>query len=190
MYKISLKETIGVYTGIIGIGLISNVLTPLMACGIPRVKNVLGLKIKKVTVERFDGEESEFEEDVGCPPGIDIKYDLETITVYKGSSVLNSCTLNRSSKDMKPYSFGFDNGGSGALGIMLLGIPGFVLSLPVIATCQLMWYSVFKLTDMDVNYYLFWRRIKDQLPPDARVALREALIKASYDERNLLQHEG
>lgn len=174
----SWKETATTVIGLMGIGVVSNILTPLMACGIPRIQNVLGLKIRDVRVEHHERERIEYLDDE-VPELLDIKYDQEMVTIFVEDKFISSRT-----KDMRPYSFGFDSGGSGGLGIMLFGIPGTLVCLPLILLCQATWHGVYKLTGMDVNYYLFFRRIKDQLPADTRAILKEALIKTSYQNKN------
>lgn len=188
----SWKETATAVIGLMGIGLASNILTPLMACAFPRIKNLLGLKIQEVRVEHFPPEEWEEDIDTGrtpinsdlvhtlrCPEVIDIKYNSECISIN-----LENGLLCKHTKDMTPYSFGFDSGGSGGLGLIVLGIPGTLVCLPLILLCNAAWHGVYKLTEMDVNYYLFFRRIKDQLPADTRAILKDALVKTSHQNKS------
>lgn len=153
-----------------------NVVTPLSACGLPRIKNLLGLKIKDVRLEHFPADEDE-NPDLRVPELLDIKYDNQTVTLN-----LEDKTLMSSSDDMHPYSFGMDSNGSGGLGVMLFGIPGVILSLPIIVAFNAAWYGVYKLTGMDHNYYLFFQRIKNQLDSETRTRLKEALMNTT---RNL-----
>ncbi len=157
-----------------------NVVTPLAMCGLPRLKNLIGRKIQDVRVEHFAAEEAEDEDDYRSPEYLDIKYNSSTLTV----NLEENNIYNRDGDDMNPCSFGFDSSGSGGIGIMLFGIPGAIVCLPAILVCNAAWYGVYKLTDMDVNYYLFWRRIKDQLDGETRHRLKSALINTSRKHRN------
>lgn len=188
-------RSIGTGLGIIGIALVSNIVTPLMSLGIPRIKNILGLKIKDVKIEHFDAETvDDFTDDdlfSGSrtpiardliylhPEMLDIKFSNECISInLETNSIIGSLP-----NDLRPYSFGFDSGGSGNLGLILLGIPGLLLATPLIALFNTAWWGVYRLTDMDVNYYLFFRRIKDQLDADTRFTLRQALVQTSKQNR-------
>lgn len=170
----SIKDTVGGALGIAAILLVSNIVTPLMALGIPRIKNILGIKIDDVRVEHFPGEPALYDGDSSVPECCDIKFGADTLTIYKDDMVISG-----GGKELKPYSFGFDGGGSGNIGIIIFGIPGCLLAFPLILLFNTSWWLVYKLTDMDVNYYLFFRRIKNQLDADTRATLKEALIKTS-----------
>jgi hypothetical protein len=176
MFREIKDTTVAIFGGALMLAM-CNVVTPLFACGLPRIKNILGLKIKDVRVEHFAADEDE-DPDLRVPELIDIKYDNQTVTI----DVENKHLMSSSSDDLHPYSFGMDSNGSGGLGVMLFGIPGVILSLPIIAAFNAAWYGVYKLTGMDHNYYLFFRRIKNQLDADTRARLKEALMNST---RNL-----
>jgi len=200
MFK-TVKETATEIFGFASIALISNILSPLACCGIPKIKNLLGLKIDEVRVEHFPAEEfpEDWDEDImditlpvekglrrplnpinfkrelRSPEILDIKYDDQCVSID-----LETNSLLSSSKDMKSYLFGFDETGSGGIGVFILGMPGVIVLLPVILTCGIARHIILKLTDMNADLYLFWRRIKDQLDADTRFKLKAALIKESH----------
>lgn len=163
-----------------GIFLLSNVVTPLYACSLPKIKNLLGLDIDDIRTEHFDAEEDR-DINLRVPETLDIKYDMETISINMEELLITS-----GSKDMSSYMFGFSSC-SGDIGLFIFGIPGLILSLPIILLLQAIWLGIYKLTDMDKDYYLFYRRIKNNLSLDMRVTLKRALINSS--RRNRESHE-
>lgn len=165
-----------------------NVVTPLFACSLPRIKNILGFKIKDVRLEHFDAEEEMFDggEHLRVPEILDIKYGGQTVTLNLEDKTL----MSSDAEDLHPYSFGMDSNGSAGIGVMLFGLPGVIVSLPIILAFNAAWYGVYKLTGMDHNYYLFFRRIKDQLDADTRLKLEESLKNTTRNLKETYTMDG
>jgi len=174
-----LKEKIKTIAALAGMTVVSNFAVPIAACSLPKIENLFGLKIKDVRVEHFPAEQPEHDYDLYVPEYLDIKYGQETVSI-----VVDDLHIATKSKDMESYDFGFKNNGtSGFFGFLVLGIPGLLISMPIVATFNALWHGVYKLTGMDKDYYLFFQRIKNQLDADTRVKLKEALINTSRQYR-------
>lgn len=179
--KNAVKEVTGAVGAVFGGALllgVCNVVTPLAMMGLPRIQNILGLKIKDVRVEHFEADEDE-DSELRVPELLDIKFDGTRLTINLEDNTL----MSTSSKEMSPATFGFDSNGSGGIGVMLLGLPGSIVCLPAIVVFNAIWWGFYKLTGMQHDYYLFFRRIKNELDVDTRFILKEALLKSSRNHR-------
>jgi hypothetical protein len=67
--------------------------------------------------------------------------------------------------------------GSGIIGVMILGIPGVILSSPIWIPLQVFYKSFETICGMSFQKYILYLRLKNQLKPEIASYLRTALMK-------------
>lgn len=67
--------------------------------------------------------------------------------------------------------------GSGDIGIILFGIPGLILTSPILAINHLLWSAWEMMTGMERHVWSIWIRIKDQLDPLTYIIAEKSFLK-------------
>lgn len=79
-------------------------------------------------------------------------------------------------------------GGSGAIGMYIFGIPGLILSSPILAIGCALTKSIEKKYGMDRYALNFYLKVKDQLSPEVQVQLEQA-FKNNYVQMQIRMKE-
>lgn len=74
-----------------------------------------------------------------------------------------------------------DDLGSAFLGVILVGIPVFVLASPILFVNYLAWKLVERMSGMNRHSFVFFYKIKNQLSIETAENIRQALIKLSQN---------
>lgn len=69
------------------------------------------------------------------------------------------------------------NSNSGDLGLIVFGIPGLLVSSPLLVANHLLWSAWEKMTGMERHAWSIWLRIKNQLDPKTYIIAEKAFQK-------------
>jgi len=163
----------------IGMILLCQVLAPYQLLGVPSLLRRLKLTSiedvpRQVTPNRFhyvDGSKNS------------VEYATPAHTVIKADHMKGSVTIyiNRESGELMSWHLTPSGAhGSGEIGVLVFGLPGIMLSLPVLLLAWGSHYLVRKISGKDLQELILWLRLKGQVTSEVAKDLDTALNHRNY----------
>lgn len=164
---------------------ISQFLAPLLVLDLPRISRIKVNELKER--DAFTREYVLHRDPSGRESTIRVRPESPgTKTVLKleddwgiGYVILDHNTQTISSNGNHHWWGSSNIGGSGDLGVLIFGIPGLLLSSPILILNGLLWRAVYSVTGMDRHQLSFYLRVKNQVDSYTQNLLKQALKKAS-----------
>lgn len=155
------------------------VLAPIMCMGIPKLYR--GLRVWKIEDEPAGTHDNMDWEGILDKEDEVQSYSWPNQTVihadyYSGHSL--TITLDRDTHELiSVRDSNSSYGGSGDLGVLVFGIPGIILTSPLILTSWLIHMAIKWISGKELQYLILWHKLKGQLPTEVANELDIALSK-------------